>query len=400
MNKFLTFAVAFCTTAPLASAQNATVVEDFKPSASTQPDKEYPQVNSERRVRVRINAPEAKSVKLDIGGVKYELRQDAKGVWMGESAPQDEGFHYYQINVDGADVPDPGSLYYYGASRWGSGIEVPAKDQDFYQLTNVPQGQIREMYYYSQVNKTMRHCFVYTPAEYVKNLNKRYPVLYLQHGGGENEYGWPSQGRTAQIMDNLISSGKAVPFIIVMDNGSWTMPRPAQPRAQAPAPNAAAPAGQRPSGGGFNLPSNWADGFANTLIKDIIPMIDANFRTIPDNAHRAMAGLSMGGMETKASSLSHPEVFSWVGIFSGGAITPEEAASAQGFSKTNKLVFVSYGSRELENRNTGFGGNPEDAVNGLKNAGLNARFYVSPQTAHEWQSWRRSLYQFAQILFK
>ena len=388
-----------CATAITANAQ---VKEDFVPSPNNQPGKEYPMVNSERCVRVKVKAPEAQSVKLDIGGVKYELKKDAEGFWTGESAPQDEGFHYYQLNVDGADVPDPSSLYYYGASRWGSGIDVPAGDQDFYALKNVPHGQVREMYYWSDVNNAMRHCFVYTPAEYDQNTDKRYPVLYLQHGGGENEYGWPQQGRTAMIMDNLIAEGKAVPFIIVMDNGSWTMPRPAAPAAR-PAPAQ----GQRPQGrqrpaGGMGLPGGWADGIANTFLKDIIPMIDANFRTLADPAHRAMAGLSMGGMQTKAIAFPHPEVFGSIGIFSGGTITVDESKSVEGFRDSNKLVFVSFGSRELENRVAGFGDgtDPKVETEQLAASGMNAHFYVSPGTAHEWQSWRRSLYQMAQLLFK
>lgn len=371
----VTTAAALLLSASLLSAQ---VREDFRPSSSNQPGKEYPMVNSEGRVRVRVEAPEASRVLLDIGGVKYELVNDGNGVWTGESAPQDEGFHYYQLNIDGASVPDPGSLYFYGAGRWGSGIEIPAADEDFYALKNVPQGQMREMYYYSEVNDAMRHCFVYTPAEYDRNPDKRYPVLYLQHGGGENEYGWPEQGKTAHIMDNLIAAGKAVPFIIVMDNGSWSRP-----------------AGSHGEGNG--LPSNWADNFMNTLIKDIIPMIDSNFRTIADREHRAMAGLSMGGMQTRAITLAHPEMFSSLGIFSGGTITLEEAEKSEGFIEGNDLVFVSYGSREVENRRQG---DPADDVAELKAAGLNAHYYVSPQTAHEWQSWRRSLYQFAQLLWK
>ena len=337
----VTTAAALLLSASLLSAQ---VREDFRPSSSNQPGKEYPMVNSEGRVRVRVEAPEASRVLLDIGGVKYELVNDGNGVWTGESAPQDEGFHYYQLNM----------------------------------LKNVPQGQMREMYYYSEVNDAMRHCFVYTPAEYDRNPDKRYPVLYLQHGGGENEYGWPEQGKTAHIMDNLIAAGKAVPFIIVMDNGSWSRP-----------------AGSRGAGNG--LPSNWADNFMNTLIKDIIPMIDSNFRTIADREHRAMAGLSMGGMQTRAITLAHPEMFSSLGIFSGGTITLEEAEKSEGFIEGNDLVFVSYGSREVENRRQG---DPADDVAELKAAGLNAHYYVSPQTAHEWQSWRRSLYQFAQLLWK
>jgi len=362
---------------------SSTITEDFKPSSVNQPGKEYPQVNSEGRLRVQISAPEAHKVQLDISAVKYDLVKDDKGAWTGESAPQDEGFHYYQLWVDGAAVPDPGSLYFYGASRWGSGIEIPAKDQDFYALKNVPHGQIIELPYFSKSNNSMRRCFIYTPPGYDKDTQKRYPVLYLQHGGGENETGWSAQGKAGLIMDNLIAEGKAKPFIIVMDNGTWSMAGP--------------PAGGRPTGEW--PPKGWADGFTKTLLEDIIPMIDANYRTLADQSHRAMAGLSMGGMQTRVITLAHPEVFSHVGIFSGGSISTEDLGNAPGFKEKNKLVFVSFGSRELENRRAGFGGDPKENQDKLKEAGLNAQFYVSPQTAHEWQSWRRSLYQFAPLLF-
>ena len=361
---------------------NAQVVEDFKPSGVNQIGKEFPQVNSEGRVRVQISAPEALKVQLDIGAVKYDLKKDEKGLWIGESAPQDEGFHYYQLNIDGASVPDPGSLYFYGASRWGSGIEVPAHDQDFYALKNVPHGQVREHIYYSEVNKAMRRCFVYTPPGYDKNTKKRYPVLYLQHGGGENETGWSSQGRANLIMDNLIAEGKAKSFIIVMDNGTWAM------------------TGPRRSEGGTWPPKGWADGFMNTLIKDIIPMIDASYRTFANQKNRAMAGLSMGGMQTRMITLANPDIFSQVGMFSGGSISVDDVKNAAGFKDNVKQLFISYGSRELDNSRTGFGGNPKENTEKLKELGMNTHFYVSPNTAHEWQSWRRSLYQFARLLFK
>jgi len=362
---------------------SSTITNDFKPSSVNQPGKEYPQVNSEGRVRVQISAPEAHKVQLDISAVKYDLVKDEKGVWTGESAPQDEGFHYYQLWVDGAAVPDPGSLYFYGASRWGSGIEIPAKDQDFYAMKNVPHGQVIELPYFSKSNNNMRRCFIYTPPGYDKDTKKRYPVLYLQHGGGENETGWSAQGRANLIMDNLIAEGKAKPFIIVMDNGTWSMtgPRPADRNS------------------GTWPPKGWADGFTKTLLEDIIPMIDANYRTLADQPNRAMAGLSMGGMQTRVITLAHPEVFSHVGIFSGGSISTDDLANAPGFKEKIKLVFVSYGSRELENPRAGFGGNPKENQDKLKEAGLNTHFYVSPQTAHEWQSWRRSLHEFAPLLF-
>jgi hypothetical protein len=187
----------------LAQTEPTAKASDFKPATSNQPGRDYPQVNAEGCVRAKIAAPEAHTVLLDIGAVKYPMTKGEDGAWIGDSKPQDEGFHYYQLVIDGAQVPDPGSLYYYGASRWGSGVEIPAKDQDFYALKNVPHGQIREQLYYSKSNNTIRRSFVYTPPGYDADLTKRYPVLYLQHGGGEDETGWPNQGKTNLILDNL-----------------------------------------------------------------------------------------------------------------------------------------------------------------------------------------------------
>ncbi len=371
-----------------AQSDQAKAVEDFKPASTNQQGKQFPQVNSEGRVRASISAPEATKVLFDIGGVKYELMKDANGLWTGDTNPQDEGFHYYQIWIDGAAVPDPNSLYFYGASRWGSGIEIPAKDQDFYSLKNVPHGQIREHIYFSKSNNAMRRCFVYTPPGYDMDVKKRYPVLYLQHGGGEDETGWATQGKANLIMDNLIAEGKAKPFIIVMDNGTWRMPG----QTGAPRPQDRA-AGTWP-------PKGWADGFMKTLLEDIVPMIDADYRTIADQGHRAMAGLSMGGMQTRVITLANPDKFSHVGMFSGGSISMEDIKDAPGFKTNTKLLFVSYGSRELENRRSGMGGDPKVNTEALQAAGINTHFYVSPLTAHEWQSWRRSLHEFAPLLFK
>ena len=370
----------------LAQSEQTTVLEDFKPASTNQPGKDYPQVNSEGIVRASILAPEATKVQLDISAVKYDLTKDENGVWTGNSGPQDEGFHYYQLWIDGAAVPDPNSLYFYGASRWGSGIEIPAKDQEFYALKNVPHGQIRENIYFSKSNNSIRRCFVYTPPDYDKDVAKRYPVLYLQHGGGEDETGWSNQGKANLIMDNLITESKSKPFIIVMDNGSWRSRRTPGTKP-----------GERPAGPW--PPKGWADEFMKTLLDDIIPTIDANYRTIADPQNRAMAGLSMGGMQTRVITLAHPEMFSYVGIFSGGSISMDDINESPGFKQKVKLVFVSYGSRELENGKTRFGVNPEADIDALKNAGMNAHYYVSPLTAHEWQSWRRSLHKFAQLVF-
>ena len=387
-------------------------VEDFKPAASNQDNKQFPAVNSKRQVRAQISAPQAKFVGLDIAGKIYEMTKDENGLWTGTSEPQDEGFHYYQLNIDGASVPDPNSLYYYGASRWGSGIEVPSADQDFWQVKNVPQGSVSEVFYWSTYTEKMRRCHVYLPHEYFTNPTKKFPVLYLQHGMGENEYGWAEQGHTAQILDNLIAEGKAVPCIIVMDNGLNTRrpgeqggfggfggPRPqGGPQGQRPQ---GAP-GQRPQGapgqggprrGGFGGFGGFSEGFKNVLFNDIIPMVETHYRVIADPQHRAYAGLSMGGMQAREITLANPDKFAYVGSFSSGAWNVDQVKNSEGFAKNVKLLFMSGGGKENM-------GCVEAAKNIKEQLGMNAVGYESPGTAHEWHTWRRSLYQFAQLMFK
>ena len=365
----------------LAQTEQPAAKEDFKPASTNQPGREFPQVNSEGRVRARISAPQAHKVQLDISAVKYDLVKDSSGVWTGESGPQDEGFHYYQLWIDGAAVPDPGSLYFYGAMRWGSGIEIPAHDQDFYALKDVPHGQTREIFFPSKSTGISRRAFVYTPPDYYKDQSIRYPVLYLQHGWGENEYGWPNQGKANLIMDNLIAHAKTKPFIIVMTYGMTNQVKIG-------------------GLGTFDIKP-----FQTVLVDELIPYIDANFRTLADQPNRAMAGLSMGGFETRLITLENLDTFSHIGLFSGGSISEDDVKNTPGFKEKVKLVFVSYGSREIENmknrpRRGPFGGDPKENIDILLKEGINANFYVSPNTAHEWQSWRRSLKEFAVLLFK
>ena len=390
---------------PIVPSVVADVVEDFKPATTNQGGKQYPMVNSQRMVRAQIKAPKASFVGLDIDGKIYEMTKDENGVWTGTSAPQDEGFHYYQLNIDGASVPDPGSKYFYGASRWGSGIDVPAADEEFYTVKNVPQGSINEVYYWSTVTEKMRHGYIYLPADYYKNPTKTYPVLYLQHGMGENETGWSAQGKTGIIMDNLIAEGKAVPFIIFMDNGLDVRrpgdPEPGQGGFGGPRPQGPRPQGAPGQGGprrGFGRGFGGFNAFQEVLLKDIIPMVENNYRVIADTEHRAMAGLSMGGMQTHSITLANPTTFAYVGMFSGGTFNTDELKDAADFKNTNKVLFMSAGGRETRMAEGEF--SVGKAADDLKAIGINAYSYVSPGTAHEWQTWRRSLYQFAQLLFK
>ena len=403
--------------APAPAAQPQTpAVEDFKPASSNQGGRQFPQVNSERRARFRIVAPQAQSVSVSLSG-GTPLAKGEDGAWVGTTPPLDEGFHYYTVTIDGAVVPDPGSLFYYGSNRWGSAIEIPAKDEDFYAVKAVPHGQLRQILYASKSTNTTRRAFVYTPPDYDRNTSRRYPVLYLQHGAGEDETGWGSQGRANLIMDNLIAAGKTVPFIIVMDNGGniggGARGRAGAPPAAAPgaaaagaapgapaAPAAAGPArgtapgapgapGGRGGRGTFDFSA-----FERILLDELIQHVDANFRTLANQQNRALAGLSMGGMQTRTIGLAHLDKFSHLGIFSGGSIAPADVTDMAAFKRQVKLVFVSYGSKE--------GGATAARANAdaLQGAGVKSVFYISPDTAHEWQSWRRSLNQFAPLLFQ
>lgn len=342
--------------------------EDFRPNELNQPGQEYPMVNSEGYARFRIDAPTAKSVivSLGLGGRGGTvLRKDKDGVWTGTTeGPMDEGFHYYHLTIDGATVNDPGTNNYYGSTRWESGIEIPAHDRDFYALKNVPHGNVQQVIFNSPSTGEQKKAFVYTPAEYSANPKKKYPVLYLQHGWGEDETAWSNQGHANLIMDNLIAEGKCKPFIIVMTYGMTNNAR----------------------FGTINS-FNYKD-FETVLVDELIPFIDSNFRTIPDKKHRAMAGLSMGGMETKNITLARPEVFDYYGLLSGGIYTPDDLKDVK-----PRLIFTSCGSKE----------NPErvrQSVDELKAAGFNAVSYVSDNTAHEFLTWRRSLKEMAPLLFR
>ncbi len=382
--------------AQTAPAESAPAVEDFKPASSNQGGKEYPQVNSERRARFRIVAPQAQSVRVpEWGGINLTKGED--GAWVGTTRPLDEGFHYYRISIDGAEVPDPGSKSFYGAGRWGSAIEIPAQDEDFYTVKDVPHGQLRQSLYFSKSTKTTRRCFVYTPPDYDKDAAKRYPVLYLQHGAFEDETGWGNQGRTNVIMDNLIAAGKCRPFIIVMDNGGNNFGsgqrRPAARPAQAGgAGGAGAPGG---AGGAPGRPRFDTSAFAKIMIDELIPFIDTNYRTLADQPHRAMAGLSMGGGQTRQITLANLDKFSHIGLFSGGSIGANDPALADpsAFKEKVKVLFVSYGGKE----NTAAAKANHEA---LEKLGVKNTYYESPNTAHEWQTWRRSLFQFAPRLFQ
>jgi len=352
----------------MSQTDQSSIIEDFKPSVLNQPGKEYPMVNSQGYARFRIIAPDAQTVKVSLGlGGRggTNLTKGVDSIWTGTTeGPMDEGFHYYHLTVDGGIFNDPGTLNFYGSTRWESGIEIPAHDQGFYALKDVPHGNVHQILFPSKSTNTARRAFVYTPPGYEKAKSGTYPVLYLQHGWGEDETAWSNQGHANLIMDNLIAEGKIKPFIIVMTYGMT---------------NEIKFGGLR----NFDITP-----FQTVLIDELIPYVDAHFKTKADFSHRAMAGLSMGGMETKMITLNKPGVFSYYALLSGGTYSPQDIIDK---SKVH-LIFLSCGSKERPD-------GVKNAVVALKDSGINAVSYISENTAHEFLTWRRSLYELAPLLF-
>ncbi len=373
----------------------AQVNDDSRPATSNVMNAQYPRISSDLRATFRLRAPDAQKVQVQVGAdqTRYDLAKGEDGVWSATTAPLVPGFHYYFFFVDGVQVSDPASHAFYGYNKDSSGIEVPEKDGDYYQPQKVPHGDVRAHWYHSNITEAWRRCFVYTPPDYDTNVRARYPVLYLQHGSGEDETGWSTQGRVNFILDNLIAARKAKPMIVVMDRGY----------ASKPGEPGAAPAGR--GGGGLGGAST----FEEVVIEELIPMIDSTFRTIADREHRAMAGLSMGGMQTFQITLKNLDKFSFIGGFSGagggmgrGAAFDVKTAynglfsDAAAFNKKVKLVWLGAGSAELN----GIGAGVVSFRDSLKAAGIKVVYYESPGTAHEWLTWRRDLNEFAPLLFR
>ena len=357
----------------------------FKAPVSNVPGAEYPQINGERRARFRLSAPRADKVELNLAG-RHPMTKDENGVWTTTTEPLVVGFHYYSFIVDGVNVADPGSEAYFGSSWMSSGIEVPDPAGDFYEMKNVPHGEVRVRPYFSKLGNAWRHAYVYTPPGYDTSTT-RYPVLYLQHGAGEDETGWTRQGRANFILDNLIAAGKAKPMIIVMENGGGS----------ALFANRGEPGGNAAAGRGRGNAAS--SQFAEILLRETVPMIEANYRTLTDRSHRAIAGLSMGAGQAWQIGTANLDKFSYLGGFSGGATgEPQTAyngvmADANAFNKRMKVLYISIGTEENVQGARTF--HQKLDAHGIKHV-----YFESTGTAHEWQTWRRSLYGFAPLLFR
>lgn len=347
--------------------------------------KSYPRVLSDNSVMFRVNAPQAQRVQIDLGGTKYDMKKSDTSVWTLTTQPQVPGFHYYSLIVDGVSVADPASQTFYGCSRWSSAIEIPEAGMEDFEVQDVPHGEVRTVHYYSQPEGAWRPLMVYTPAGYNES-KQEYPVVFIQHGGGEDHRGWMEQGRTAQIMDNLIAAGKAVPMIVVSANSN------VQSRNGG-------------MGGGYSWQGMQA--FRNELIENVLPFVEKNYRVKKDRKSRAMCGLSMGGGQSFYIGLRTPEVFANVGVFSTGMFggisgasnfdlekeVPGMMTDTKTFNKQLDVFFLSCGEQDPRIEYT------RNIVKKMRDGGVKVRFNSYPGD-HEWQVWRKSLHEFAQYLFK
>src|ERR1017187_9037447 len=404
----------------------AQVADECRPSGLNVPEAKYPCVYPDNRAMFRVIAPDAQKVSVRIGR-GFDMTKGPDGIWTVSTTPLVVGFHYYGLNIDGDTVADPSTMTFFGSGWQNSGIEIPEADADarYYQAKDVPHGRVSEQWYFSKVTGRWRRCFVYTPPDYAANTKGKYPVLFLQHGWGEDETGWFTQGHVDSIMDNLIAAGKAKPMIIVMDNLNAVKPGESASlfaaRGLVPAPSATPPvpmaargpggpppggapgaqggrgAGRGGPGGGFNLSA-----FTDMMFTDLIPMVEKNYRVAPGRANRAMAGLSMGGMQTFTTALNNLDKFAYLGGFSGscggrGGFDPKTScggafANPTDFNKKVKVLFLGIGSAE--------GQGTKDFSDALTKAGIQNVYFQSPGTAHEALTWRRCLNDFAPRLFR
>ena len=351
------------------------------PASTNIRNAKYPQVLPNNRVIFRIQAPDAQKVQIDLGK-KYDMQKDTGGYWIVTTDSVSEGFHYYSLIIDGVSVADPGSETFYGMGRQASGIEIPFAGEDYYALKDVPHGDIRIKNYFSQVTRSWRQMYIYTPPGYDSNVNQKYPVLYILHGGGEDERGWATQGKTNLILDNLIAAGKATPMLVVMPDANIGL-------------------------GGFNANAieSSLKMFEGEIKQSIIPFVEKNYRALNGANDRALAGLSLGGLHTLYTGVTNTDMFAYLGVFSSGWILPmqEKFAEAQyDFIKTNtdkinnnlKLFWLSQGGKDDIAYNNG-----QIMLGKLDELKIRHTYYEYPG-GHTWPVWRNDLYNFAPLLFK
>jgi enterochelin esterase-like enzyme len=361
---------------------SAQLIDNTIPASTNNNKDQCPCIMSDNSVIFQVKAPNAQKLQIDLGK-KYDMVKDADDVWTVRTEPIEPGFHYYFLVIDDVPVADPASQSFYGTGKMASAIDIPDKKVDFYTIKDVPHGAISSKYYFSKVTNSWRRLFVYTPPNYDVNSKVKYPVVYIQHGGGEDERGWSDQGKTDIIIDNLIAEGKAKPMIVVIANGNVSTGR-----------------------GGYS--SEGMVAFKNEITENIIPFIDENYRTLADAKNRAICGLSMGGGQSFYVGLANLNYFGSVGVFSSGLFggiktsgsgfdaekeIPGLLTKPEEFNKKLDLFYISCGEQDMRIEYT------KKAVSTMRESGLKIEFNSFPGD-HEWQVWRKSLHDFASRVFK
>lgn len=349
------------------------------PAESNIRSAKYPQILPDNRVLFKIKAPEVQKVQVDLGK-KYDLTKDSEGFWTVTTDTVSEGFHYYSLLIDGVAVTDPASETFYGMGRMAAGIEIPSRNSDFYALKNVPHGEVSIKRYYSTVFNAWRRFYIYKPAGYDANVNEKFPVLYLLHGGGEDERGWATQGKTDLILDNLIAEGKAKPMLVVMTDGNV-------------------------GGGGIaGFGERTLQMFENELKQVVIPFVEKNYRAKTDAKDRALAGLSMGGLQTLYAGIRNHQMFSYLGVFSSGWFANNTQLSDPQYAYMKENVTAI--NNNIKHLWVSMGGKADIAHNNCqvmlkKFDEMNIKYtYSEYPGGHSWPVWRHDLHQFAQVLFK
>ena len=380
MKNFLIILVLLAQTSIISLGQ---AVENSTPAPTNINQNQCPCIMPDNSVIFQIKAPNASKIQIDLGK-KYDMVKDANGLWTVRTEPLDPGFHYYFLVIDDIPVADPASQSFFGTGKMTSGIDIPEEGVDFYDVKNVPHGAMSSRLYFSKVTNSWRRLYVYTPPGYDKNINQKYPVVYLQHGGGEDETGWVTQGKTDLVLDNLFALGKAKPMIVVIANGNV-----------------------RASAAGYT--SEAMESFKMEMTQNIVPFIDENYRTLANRKNRAICGLSMGGGQSFYAGLENLDIFSAVGIFSSGLFGGIRTTSANAFdaekeipgllSKSSEfnqkldLFYISCGEGDMRIDHT------KKAVATMREKGLKVEFNSFPGD-NEWQVWRKSFHDFASRVFK
>lgn len=363
------------------------IPEGAKPAPTNIRQNDFPYILPDLRVAFKVNAPNAGKVQIDLGKM-YDMQKDEKGNWTVTTDPQDPGFHYYSLVIDGVKVSDPASETFFGTGRMSSAIDIPEAGVDFYLIKDVPHGDLRYKSYYSKTTKTWRNVNIYTPPGYDKDTKKSYPVLYIQHGGGEDERGWAVQGKTNIILDNLIAEGKATPMIVVIPNGNVN----------------------KPGSNAVGYTDEAMANFKEEIFENVIPFVEKNYRVKKGATNRAISGLSMGGGQAFYTGLRNIDTFAYVGVFSSGifggiARQPGQAefdaekaipgilTNPESFNKKLKVFYISVGEQDPRITPT------KKMVETFRSKGLKVEFNSFPG-GHEWQVWRKSLHDFAQRIFK